>query len=114
GLAGEGRVDLGVDLKAVLVIAPYVDAIVAVAVEETAEEIAFLVLKNPTAPRRTLDQLDLAGGELIGRRRGANHTFLTRAEFQHILGFGGRRRGSRRQPQQQAARQPTSRCRLDA
>ena len=107
GLAGEGGVDLGVDLDAVLVIGPDVDVIVAVAVEEAAEEIAFLVLEDPAAAVRALDQLDLAAGVLVGGGRGADDTLLPGFEGQHLGDRGGRRRRGRQRAQQQTTRQPT-------
>ena len=89
GLAGEFRVDVAVDLHAVLVVAPLVDDVVAVGIDELPQDDALRAFDDPAHVAVDLAGGDLALADLLGLGPIIVDPFLGRAEFQCLV----RRRG---------------------
>src|SRR5205823_1142098 len=93
GLAVEVRVDLAIDLDAVLEVRPDVDLVVVVAVVEPAQGLAGRVGHHPAAALFVLEQADLAAALLFGAGDGAFDAGLTGSKGEDLC-RGGRGAGA--------------------
>ena len=90
GLAVEVRVDVAIDLQAVLVIAPLVHHVVVVGVDELPQDHALGTLDDPAHVAVDLLGDDLALGRFLRAGPVVIDARLNRREFQRLF---GRRRG---------------------
>lgn len=101
--AGEFRIDIAIHFHTVFEVAPAIDDVVAIGVDEFAQHFAVRIAHHPAGLAFVLHGFHRAAGGLFGRGAIVVNVFLHRRELEGLLGsrrgrVSGRRRQSEHQP----------------
>ena len=102
-LAVELRIDVAIDFDAILVVAPAIDDVVAVGVDEFAQHLAVAVAHDPAGLAFAFFSMDRAAGGFGGRWAIVIDVGLDRRELQGLLGGGRGGSGAGRADRAQTA-----------